>query len=57
MHKITTPSAYDHYKSLYKLKYLDTIRERLRCRKIGGGERVKNSENGWVTNNGGFVNK
>ena len=35
--------------------YLDTIRGRLRCHEVGGGG--QNSKNGWVTNNGGVVNK
>ena len=29
---------------------MDTIRERLRCQKIGGG--LKKFKNGWITNNG-----
>ena len=38
--------------------YLDTIRERLRCREVGGeGLGYQNSKNGWVTNNEGFVKK
>ena len=32
--KITTPS-YGHYIGLHKLKYSDTIRERVKCHKIG----------------------
>ena len=40
------------------IMYLDTIRERLRCREVGGeGLGYQNSKNGWVTNNEGFVNK
>ena len=40
------------------IMYLDTIRERLRCREVGEeGLGYQNSKNGWVTNNEGFVNK
>ena len=36
--------------------YLDTIRERLRCHEVKGGEgggAGQNSKNGWITNIGG----
>ena len=39
IHKTITPSLYGHDKSLHKLKYFDTIRERLKYHKLGG--RVK----------------
>ena len=47
-------TSYRNLYKLHKLKYLDTIRERLRCHKVGGRgaeDWLKSSKNGWVTNN------
>ena len=35
IHKTITPSLYGHYKGLHKLKYFDTIGERLKYHKLG----------------------